>query len=169
MSDPLSVASSVIGIVSLGLTVTSGLLQYYSAWKDFDDDVKKTFALIQTLKDLLNAAQSMTSSLGARKHSTAQDRAFTLIRTAQDSLLELQRRWEKLKAREPKSDAEIKHEALSRLENHRKRLLYPLRQGTLGKLRYSALEAQDLVTRALQLLNMLAHLPCHSLPYIAYR
>lgn len=39
MSDPLSVTASAAGLVSLGLTVCSGLLEYYSAWKDQPSDV----------------------------------------------------------------------------------------------------------------------------------
>ena len=39
MSDPLSIAASAAGLVSLGLTVCSGLLDYYKAWTDQDSDV----------------------------------------------------------------------------------------------------------------------------------
>ena len=39
MSDPLSISASVAGLVTLGLTVCSGLLNYYSAWRDRDSDV----------------------------------------------------------------------------------------------------------------------------------
>lgn len=39
MSDPLSIAASAAGLVSLGLTVCSGLVDYYNAWKDQPSDV----------------------------------------------------------------------------------------------------------------------------------
>ena len=39
MSDPLSVTASAAGLISLGLTVCSGILEYYSAWKDQPSDV----------------------------------------------------------------------------------------------------------------------------------
>ena len=39
MSDPLSIAASAAGLASLGLTVCSGLLDYYKAWKDQHSDV----------------------------------------------------------------------------------------------------------------------------------
>lgn len=39
MGDPLSVAASAAGLVSLGLTVCSGLLDYYNAWKDQPSDI----------------------------------------------------------------------------------------------------------------------------------
>ena len=34
MSDPLSITASAAGLVSLGLTVCAGLLDYYEAWTD---------------------------------------------------------------------------------------------------------------------------------------
>ena len=56
MGDPLSVAASAAGLVSIGLTVCSGLLDYYSVWKDQPSDVSamceslvalnKTFGLL---------------------------------------------------------------------------------------------------------------------------
>ncbi len=39
MGDPLSIGASAAGLVSLGLTVCSGLLDYYNAWKDQPSDV----------------------------------------------------------------------------------------------------------------------------------
>jgi hypothetical protein len=39
MGEPLSVAASAVGIVTLGLTVCSALIDYYSAWKDQPSDV----------------------------------------------------------------------------------------------------------------------------------
>ena len=39
MSDPLSITASAAGLVSLGLTVCSGLVEYYSAWKDQHSDI----------------------------------------------------------------------------------------------------------------------------------
>lgn len=41
MGDPLTIAASTAGLVSLGLTVCSGLLDYYNAWKDQPSDVSE--------------------------------------------------------------------------------------------------------------------------------
>ena len=49
MGDPLSVAASAAGIVSLGLQVCSGLLDYYQTWKDQPSDVSQ---MCQSLKAL---------------------------------------------------------------------------------------------------------------------
>jgi hypothetical protein len=34
MADPLSVAGSVVGIISLGITVTQGLVNFYTTARD---------------------------------------------------------------------------------------------------------------------------------------
>ena len=41
MGDPLSIAASAAGIVSLGLQVCSGLLDYYQTWKNQSSDVSQ--------------------------------------------------------------------------------------------------------------------------------
>lgn len=50
MGDPLSVASGVAGLVSLGLSLCNGLHKYFSAIKDRHTDVEfatQTLALLQ--------------------------------------------------------------------------------------------------------------------------
>ena len=42
MSDPFSVASGAAGIVSLGLTLTNGLIEYYNKYSEFDTDASNT-------------------------------------------------------------------------------------------------------------------------------
>ena len=57
MGDPLSIAASAAGLVSLGLTVCSGLLDYYSAWKDQPSDVSEMCESLVALNktfDMLN-------------------------------------------------------------------------------------------------------------------
>lgn len=154
MADPLSLVASAAGVISLGITTASGIVHYYSAWEDYNDDVKQTFELIKSLRDLLIVAQGTTSSVSGKHVQAVHKQVFTLIQSAEDSIQVLQKRWEKINARAPPYDPQAKRDALDKFHNYGRRSLYPLQQGTLGKLRDSALEAQDLVTSALQLLNM---------------
>ena len=50
MADPPSIAASAAGLVSLGLTVCSGLLQYYSTWKDSQFDVLNMYESLEALR-----------------------------------------------------------------------------------------------------------------------
>lgn len=49
MGDPLSIAAGVAGIISLGLTVSSGLLNYYGSWKDSPSNVSTMCESLETL------------------------------------------------------------------------------------------------------------------------
>ncbi|KAI4170784.1 MAG: hypothetical protein LQ348_007050 [Seirophora lacunosa] len=55
MGDPLSVGASAVGIISLGLTVSNGLLDYYTAFKDQPADVAQMIQSLQTLSHILEA------------------------------------------------------------------------------------------------------------------
>ena len=49
MTDPLSFTASAAGLVSLGLTVSSGLLNYYGAWKDQHSNVSTMCESLEAL------------------------------------------------------------------------------------------------------------------------
>ena len=53
MSDALSIAASAAGLVSLGVTVCSGLLDYYSACKDQHADVSMMCQSLEALNKTL--------------------------------------------------------------------------------------------------------------------
>ena len=49
MADPASAAGTVVGIISLGIQVSSGVVEYYNQWKHFDADVKAMYSSIEQL------------------------------------------------------------------------------------------------------------------------
>lgn len=49
MTDPLSITASAAGLVSLGLTVCPGLLDYYGAWKNQHSDMSAMCESLETL------------------------------------------------------------------------------------------------------------------------
>lgn len=72
MADPFSIGGSAVGIVSLGIIVSQGLLGYYGDWKDCDEDIGNTLSSIHALSSITleilwsvlggaQGAQSMTS------------------------------------------------------------------------------------------------------------
>ncbi|KAF4435194.1 pyruvate decarboxylase [Fusarium acutatum] len=72
MGDPLSIASGVAGLVSLGLTVCDGLHTYFSVIKDRKDDLAIVTQNLTLFKFHIFAVQSSASKLGHR-HSPAID------------------------------------------------------------------------------------------------
>ncbi|KAH7169409.1 hypothetical protein DER46DRAFT_681113 [Fusarium sp. MPI-SDFR-AT-0072] len=72
MGDPLSIASGVAGLISLGLTVCDGLHTYFSAIKNRKDDISIATKSLALFKFHVFTVQSSTSKLGHR-HSPAID------------------------------------------------------------------------------------------------
>ena len=63
MADPLSIASGVAGLVSLGLTVCSGLQTYVDAVKGRGEDIESTCQLLTLLRSYIDLIGSSTSTL----------------------------------------------------------------------------------------------------------
>ncbi|KAG5751177.1 hypothetical protein H9Q70_006189 [Fusarium xylarioides] len=72
MGDPLSAASGVAGLISLGLTVCDGLHTYFGAIRARKDDIASAIQSLALLKFHVFAVQSSASKLGHR-HSPAID------------------------------------------------------------------------------------------------
>ncbi len=56
--DPLSVAAGCAGLLSLGIDVCNGLLDYYTSWKDGKEDVERMYLSIQELTKTLKLIRS---------------------------------------------------------------------------------------------------------------
>lgn len=54
MGDPLSVAGSVVGLISLGIQVSQSLISFYTAYKDQNSDISKTIRRLENLQDTLD-------------------------------------------------------------------------------------------------------------------
>ncbi|RSL61500.1 hypothetical protein CEP51_013623 [Fusarium floridanum] len=72
MAEALGIASGVAGIVSLGITICSGLDTYFSAIKDRDDDLKRATELLSLLRRYIELIRPSASTLGSR-HAQAAD------------------------------------------------------------------------------------------------
>lgn len=57
MSDPVSLAGTAVGIVSLGLSVCQGLVSYYSTFRDYSKDTKNILQKLEGLKDVLQVLE----------------------------------------------------------------------------------------------------------------
>ncbi|KAF5004033.1 hypothetical protein FDECE_9446 [Fusarium decemcellulare] len=66
MGDPLSIASGVAGLVTLGLTICNGLNTYFSAIKDRGEDIESASQLLALLRSNIDIIGSSTSTLSNR-------------------------------------------------------------------------------------------------------
>ena len=142
MADPLSVVGTAAGIVSLGLQVSQGLIEYYNQWKHFDADVNAMYASVEQLDRGFQLVGAKLKTNDFAMLSAAHD-AEVSIRLCEGGILELKRRLEKIKSKEPPEVLRRKDAFLYDLKKQGKRLLYPFQKGTIGKLRDVVSELRD--------------------------
>jgi hypothetical protein len=72
MAEALGVAGSVVGIVSLGIQLTQGLLKYYGSWKDQDNVVAEMCTSLDNLSGSLTVLEK-TLQPPARFYKSVKD------------------------------------------------------------------------------------------------
>ena len=148
MADPLSVAASVAGLVSLGITVSQSLVDFYTAYKDLDSDLNGT---VKRLESLLEIFSYLGETVSNRKFQ-ADER--DLVKNIEASISEcdklireLQDEWEKLSKT---SSGGVK--AAIRLAG--RRAIYPFRKSTLQKIDEDIDEIRANLSSALGVLQL---------------
>lgn len=71
MSDPISLAGTAVGVVSLGLSVCQGLISYYSAVRDCPKEAKNMLQKLEGLKDVLEVLEDVFQSHDTLRTETA--------------------------------------------------------------------------------------------------
>ncbi|KAJ4218889.1 hypothetical protein NW759_008040 [Fusarium solani] len=85
MAEALGIASGVAGIVSLGITICSGLDTFFSAIKDRDDDLKRATELLSLLRRYIELIRPSASTLSSR-HAQATDLVALALRSCEGEL-----------------------------------------------------------------------------------
>lgn len=147
MGDPLSVAGSVVGVISLGITVTQSLVDFYTAARDQKQNVASTAAKLNRLLDLLESLQRQLKDRRFRPDERVLlDNIENSVQPCRDVIRELKVENEKFKDH---SSYAIAAAALTTA----RRVSYPFRQSTLQKLDEDVDEAILHLSLALQLLQ----------------
>ncbi|VUC20320.1 unnamed protein product [Clonostachys rosea] len=147
MADPLSITGSAVGIVSLGLTVAQGLIQYYQAYQGQSEHVAHTS---KKLKHLLDLLESLKALLDNEKSHARDGELLTKVNSCvQDSGESIQELEEQLAKVSKTSD----DDAIESLYNAGRRLVYPFRKSTLRKLEEDIDDSVECLSFALQLLQ----------------
>ncbi|KAH0553143.1 hypothetical protein GP486_006671, partial [Trichoglossum hirsutum] len=152
MGEAIGVAGSAVGIISLGIQTAQGILWYYRAWKDQDDDISRMCSslhnLTETLKVLLDTIAPPATFGKSVKGSVENN-----INTFHGTLKKLEYELEKLK------DAELpKPGARSMIRRHVRRACYPFREATLVKIQGDISEARSNLGSALDILGLCVYL-----------
>ena len=144
--DGLSAASGVAGLLSAAIKVCQSLLDYYHSWKDAEDNVARTYVSIEELSKTLRLLEI------AVKHKEFNgeivDQIQDSIKSAEQSLLNLERKLSKVRMTALQNDWKDKAKAQSW------KTLYPFKESTLAKLRELSSETRDNLGLALGLLQI---------------
>lgn len=148
MTDPLSVAGSAVGIISLGIQVTTSLVNFYNSYKGRESDIDHT---IEKLDGLLITLQSVETTLSGRK-SHVNERSLiqsieTSIKSCDEMIQELQHECQKIN--KPSSDG-----TRAAIKLAGRQVTYPFRQSTLQKLDEDIEELRANLSTALNVLQL---------------
>ena len=130
MSDP----GTIVGLVSLGIQVCNGLVEYYVSWKDCQKDIRTTISLLNNLRDGLDAVQKIVE--GGSSNAAGLASGVSSCSTAINNL----------RAELAKYEAYKQSESLrNKLKTQARRLYYPFKESTLAKLREHVFEIKEVL------------------------
>lgn len=148
MSDPLSIAGSVAGLVSLGIQVTQLLVDFYTSYRYQDSQLVGT---IEKLDSLLIILKSLEKALSNRKFEVDErdliKKIEISIENCDELIHELQGECRKFSKASSNGIKEVVKVA-------GRRAIYPFRQSTLQKLDEDISELRDNVSIALDVLQL---------------
>ena len=144
MADPMSTASAVAGIVSLGITVCQSLINYISSVSVANEVVTRTLDSVATLRDLLEL-------LVRPLHDTNFDRATR--QRVQACMLDCRNGIELLQKKSEKLINQGKN--TGKLKTTIQKAVFPFRESTLVRTQEVCRDLQDNLVAALGLLQML--------------
>ena len=142
----MDVASSAVGIASLGIQVCRGLLTYYDAWRVYNSDMSSVY---DSIDDLGRTLALLKASLESDKlDEEKKDRVKRCLHSCEKSLVKLSEKAQKLrKCGQPDG---FRQTAWAELQ----RAWYPFRASSLAKLREIVAEVQEQLKLAVQVLQL---------------
>lgn len=144
--DPLSIATSVTGLLSVGITVCNGLLEYYSSWKDAEEDVSRMYNSIEALSKTL-----ILIELSIQHKSFNRD----VVVRVEESIASTQRGLESLRKKLDKINLAPQQEGWrEKTKAQFRRTVFPFKESTLVKLKELGNELRDNLSIALDALQM---------------
>ncbi|KAJ5650642.1 uncharacterized protein N7484_004365 [Penicillium longicatenatum] len=146
MADPLSIASGVAGLLSLGIQVTQSLVDFYSAFKHQTSDIAK---ITQSLESLLAIFRSLGGALQDRQPGTD-----ALLQEIMKSTQGCHAIIKELQAECQKFQKTSAAGYTSRIKFFGRQATYPFRKSTLQKLEEDIEEIQDRLSLALNVLQL---------------
>ena len=148
MADPLSVAASAAGLISLAIQVTQSIVDFYNTAMNQDSDITR---MTKRLASLLTTFKSLERILSDRRsHNDEKDLVYSIeasIKDCDESIHDLQDECERFKKASPAGLA-------SAVRGVGRRATYPFRKSTLQRLDENIGEMRANLSSALSVLQL---------------
>ena len=148
MSDPLSVAASVAGLISLGITVSQSLVDFYASYKNIDSDLNGTMKRLESLLDIFHYLEE---SISIRKFQTGEQ---DLVNNIEASISECDNLIHELQAECEKFSKTSSDSVKAAIRIAGRRATYPFRRSTLQKIDEDIDEIRANLSSALGVLQL---------------
>ena len=158
MTDPFSITSSAAGVISLGLTISHGLLEYYESYKSSSSTVTAMHSQMESLASTL----ALLSKVLDRGYAHLDPEVTRSVEESVDSCREgvgkLEKKLAKIRnASQPEAAGRLRQQ----LGKHVQKATFPFKESTLVKLREVAMELRNDLGLVLGVLQMLVlNPPC---------
>jgi chromosome segregation ATPase len=119
MSDPFSIASGAVGIISLGIQLCKQITEYAEAFRDYDADIESIGLKAESLKGPLKQLRDFVEDTQVTESETASDIA--------EKASQLERHLKRLENRLAKAKPVISDSLKEKLRNKWKNVAYPVR------------------------------------------
>lgn len=144
--DPLSIAAGTAGLLSMGIAVCNGLLEYYDSWKDAEGDLKRMYNSIEALTKTIKILQV---SIGHKEFNrNVVEQVQESIESTRHGILRLKKKLDKIKI-VPQNDG-WREKSIAQFQ----RTLFPFKESTLVKVKELGNELRDNLSLALNALQM---------------
>lgn len=146
MAEALGIASGVAGIVSFGIELCQGLLEYYHSWKDAETEVLTTVNSIQDLTKVLLLVKSTLDNQDLKPEIIV--KIHESIALCEGGIANLNKKLQKIQV------FSLCDTVSERLLSQARRALYPFKKSTLIKLQEIVGDLQDRLHLTLTILDM---------------
>ena len=147
MPDPLSIAGSLAGLVSLATNITLSLIEFFTSY--FQQDSERC-AICDNLEDLLDISRNLRSTLHSREF---QQDEVDLMKSLETSLEKVVKLIQELEEKCQKFQKLPSDNLKSKTKTQVNRLTYYFQKNALLKLNKDIAEARNTLSLALNLLN----------------
>jgi ankyrin repeat domain-containing protein 50 len=146
MADALGVASVAAGLISLGIVLCQGILNYYGSWKDAGSDVQRMYASTEALTKTFILLKLSIENKKFNRDIVI--RVNESIDSCEDGINDLKKKLKKIEL------VSLDDQWSGKVKAQFRRTLYPFKESTLVKLKEITSGLQDqlnLATTALQM------------------